>query len=409
MENATAPPLRILFVDDDPNLLAALHQKLHSLKGEWAMTFARSGEEALTRLRESPQDVVVSDATIPEVDGPAGRTGGSPWPTVVRIVLSGQSDGESALRSIGAPGHGEVCDPAQLRAVVQRAVAVQRLIKDERIQVVVARMDTIPSAPVLLAELMTELAKPECSLIKAGEIISRDVGMTAKILRIVNSAYFGFRSRISDPVLAVRFLGINTISSLVMACHIFKHADPVLADWLGLNRIWNHSLLTSQWAKRIAESETKDRNLIDDALAAGLLHDVGRLVLAINFPDTYKILIEHARSAREALLELEGSVIGVTHAEIGAYLMGTWGLHNTIVEAIAYHHEPGRCEHRGFVPLTAVHAACALEKGSCSSHPNACDAPDARYLESKGFLGKLDDWRALCEDRPPTEVAIALE
>jgi putative nucleotidyltransferase with HDIG domain len=230
--------------------------------------------------------------------------------------------------------------------------------------------------------------------------------MTAKILRIVNSAYFGFRSKISDPVLAVRFLGINTVSSLVMACHIFKHADPALADWLGLNRMWSHSLLTSQWAKKIAECETKDRNTVDDALAAGMLHDVGRLVLAINFPDTYKILIEHARSAREDLIELESSVIGVTHAEIGAYLMGTWGLRNAIVEAIAYHHEPGKCEHREFVPLTAVHAACGLEKESCANDPDPREVLDAQYLESRGFTSKLEGWRALCEDRPAEETIL---
>jgi HD-like signal output (HDOD) protein len=402
---AGSPVLRILFVDDDPNLLAALHQKLHSLKGEWAMTFARSAGEALALLRQSQQDVVVSDRHIPGFDQAADRSEPSPpWPSTVRIVLSGQSDEESSLRTIGSAGQEGVCDAAHLRSVVQRAVALQRLVQNERVRVVVARMDTLPSAPALLHELTAELAKEECSLVHAGEIISQDVAMTAKILRLVNSAYFGFRCKISDPILAVRFLGIKTVSSLVMACHIFQHADPKLAIWLGLDRIWSHSLMTSQWARRIAEAETKDSNLIDDSLAAGMLHDAGRLVLAVNFPNTYREMIENTRSTGENLLEQERSLLGVTHAEVGAYLMGTWGLRDTIVEAIAYHHTPGECVHRGFAPLTAVHAACAMQRVRVAfDAANIREAVDHDYLKATGLSSRIDHWRTLWDETPVEE------
>jgi len=397
METASPSALRILFVDDDPNLLATLRQKLHSMKGEWAVTFARTGEEALALLRDSRQDVIVSDRQIPEVDDPANQPSTKKdWPSMVRIVLSGQTDETSTLRAVGSAGHPDECDPARLRSVVQRAVALQRLIHDERVRVVVARMDTLPSAPLLLRELMAELGKPDCSLVRAGEIVSQDLAMTAKILRLVNSAYFGFRSKISDPVLAVRFLGINMVSSLVMASHIFQHADARLAAWLGLDRIWAHSITTSRWARKIAEHETQDRDIIDDAFAAGMLHDAGRLVLAVNFPDTYKGLVELAGPAREELLDLERSMIGVTHAEVGAYLMGMWGLRNTIVEAIAYHHTPRDCVHRGFAPLTAVHAACMMQKDPPSqSDPIAYGKLDREYLERNGFQDRVDVWRSI--------------
>jgi HD-like signal output (HDOD) protein len=402
--------LRILFVDDDPRLLAGLHKQLHSLKGEWEMTFVRTGGEALALLRESHQDVVISDQHIPEVDDVENRSQKDvSWPSTVRVILSGQSDEEATLRSIGSAAHDRVCEPANLRSVVQRTVALQRLFENERIRVVVAQMDTLPSAPTLLHQLMAELAKQECSLVRAGEIVSRDVAMTAKILRLVNSAYFSIRSRISDPIIAVRFLGIHTVSSLVMACHIFQHADPRLTAWLNLDHIWHHSLVTSQWAKRIAETETNDRNVIDDAFAAGMLHDVGRIVLAVNFPETYRNLVEQAESGGGTLLELERATLGVTHAEVGAYLMGTWGLGSTIVEAIAFHHTPMECVHRQFAPLTAVHVACMLQKEvTAIGDKDPRGKLDHKYLAASGFLDRLDTWCILREESP-SEGSFALD
>lgn len=394
---------RILFVDDNPNVLAELHQKLQSLAGEWAMTFARSGSEALDLLRNQPQDIVVSDLRMPGFDDDTARRNAvAAWPTTVRLVLSGQTDEQSLLKNIGAAGSDAgACDPAGLRALVQRTVSLQRLFTNERVRVVVARMDALPTAPDLLRALMAELAREECSLVRAGEIVAQDVAMTAKILRLVNSAYFGFRSQISDPILAVRFLGINTVNALVMACGIFQQADKQIASWLGLERIWRHSLLVSQWARRIARAEGADREQVDDALAAGMLHDVGRLVLATNFPETYRGLVEDEQKGAtpREFLASERAVLGVDHAEVGAYLMGTWGLRSTAVEAIAYHHDPQACCHRGFAPLTAVHAACALD--------SATGGIDEAYLTGTGLADHMEDWRELRDEL--SEASVALE
>jgi putative nucleotidyltransferase with HDIG domain len=250
--------------------------------------------------------------------------------------------------------------------------------------------------PVLLHELTKELAKEECSLVRVGELVSQDVAMTAKILRLVNSAYFGLRFEVSNADTAVRYLGINTISTLVMICHIFQHADRTLTSWMDLNHMWRHSLTTSQWARKIAEKETGDRKLVDDSLGAGMLHDAGRLVLAMNFPDTYRGLIETANAGEMNLVELERSMLGVTHAEIGAYLMRTWGLCDEAVEAIAYHHNPLDCVNRRFSPLTAVHTACALAKvGTVTPESIVRISVDEDYLSQIGFLDRLDTWRDL--------------
>jgi HD-like signal output (HDOD) protein len=388
--------LRVLFVDDDPSLLARLRQRLQGLQSEWVMSFARSGEEALDRLRQDPHDIVVSDGNLPGVDDrPASAGGESAWPTVVRVVLSGQSDEESTLRSIGSGSVDGAFDAACLRAAVQRTFALQRLFTNDRVRVLVARMDTLPSAPTQFHDLTAELLKDECSLLRVGEIISEDMAMTAKILRIVNSAYFGLRSTISDPALAARFLGGRTLTSLVLGCHLFKQADPTLTANLGLEEVWDHSLLTSRYARRIAESESNDIEMLDDSLAAGMLHDAGRVLLAINFPEMYRGLLEQTRSGGERLIDLERASFGVTHAEVGAYLMGIWGLGETIVEAIAYHHAPSDCVHREFSPLTAVHAACAILKENNTADLPSRGGLDLDYLASINLSDRPDIWREM--------------
>jgi putative nucleotidyltransferase with HDIG domain len=192
-----------------------------------------------------------------------------------------------------------------------------------------------------------------------------------------------------------------------MACHIFRQADQRVISWLRLDRIWHHSLLTSHWARRIARAETADQDVIDDSLAAGMLHDVGRLVLATNFPETYRSLVEDASASPEEFLMGERAVLGVDHAEVGAYLMGTWGLRSSIVEAIAYHHTPGECGHRGFSPLTAVHAACALGKSrrGRGTGPDEIDEDtplDHRYVVATGRADRIGAWKDL-EDELPLE------
>jgi HD-like signal output (HDOD) protein len=127
-----------------------------------------------------------------------------------------------------------------------------------------------------------------------------------------------------------------------------------------------------------------------------MLHDAGRIVLAVNFPDTYRGLIETADAGETDLVDLERSVLGVTHAEVGAYLMGTWGLCDEVVEAIAYHHNPQDCVNRQFSPLTAVHVACAMaQERTAKPGVPVRNSINEKYLSEIGLLDHLDEWHDL--------------
>lgn len=410
---------RILFVDDDPNVLAGFRRMLHSMRSEWAISFASNGPEALALLEREPHDVVVSDMRMPGMDGAEFlEKVRERSPETIRIILSGNSDRETILRSIG-PTHqflSKPCEPTVLKETILRAEALSTLLSDPWLKSVVGSTSVLPSVPVLFTAMVEELQKPSCSIQSIGDIVSQDPGMTAQVLRLVNSAYFGLRREISSPADAVSYLGLGTVTSLVLCSHIFKQVDSHVASWLGLDSIWRHAMNTGRLARDIVERRGGDTRTRDDALAAGLLHSAGRLILAVNFPEAYESAVILSQGGTMTLCDAERTLMNVTHAEVGAYLLGIWGLPNAIIEAVAYHHAPSECVHRRFSTLTAVHAACALDREACGGKGEAAGADreqaapgailggaghaglDLTYLESVGMAEQVPIWRGIRDE-----------
>ncbi len=393
---------RILFVDDDPNVLAGLRRMLHPMRTEWQMAFASGGEEALAALADDAFDVVVSDMRMPGMDGAQLLCEVKQrYPRAVRIVLSGHSEKETIFRSVG-PAHqylAKPCDTKQLKDVISRACALRDLLREGSLKNLVSQMSTIPSLPETYTEIVSELQSPEASIKKVGQIISKDMGMTAKVLQLVNSAFFGLRRHVSDPAQAASFLGVDTLKALVLSLQVFSHFDAVEIEGLCLDTLWTHSVMTGALAKRIAAVEDVPEELRDYALLAGLLHDAGKLIIAANLAEPYSEVLTAVDDERLTFAEAERQILANTHAEVGAYLLGLWGLPDPIVEAVAFHHSPGRCMADGFTPLTAVHVADVLDHES-NHVPEAAKARllDAEYLERLGLADRLPAWRGLAAD-----------
>lgn len=164
---------------------------------------------------------------------------------------------------------------------------------------------------------------------------------------------------------------------------------------LAVDRIWAHSLATGVFAKAVLTSEKQERVVIDDTFMAGMLHDAGKLILAANLPQQYKEALVAVRGNGGSVLAAEQNTFGVTHAEVGAYLLALWGLPLPIVEAIAFHHTPGRCPHKELGVLTAVHVGNSLEHLLQNEDDADCQ-PDRAYLGELNILQKLPEWQALC-------------
>lgn len=389
---------KILFVDDEQNVLTGLKRMLRVMRDEWDMEFIESGEQALEFLSREYTDVVISDIRMPGMDGLKLLAEiKQKYPHILRIVLSGESNAELLYKSTSVSHQflSKPCNAEMLKSVIAHAYALNNLFNNESLKKRMAQIDSLPSIPSLYAEIMEVLNSPSSSLKKVGEIISKDIGMSAKILQLVNSAYFGLSREISNPSQAVTLLGMNTIKSLVLSIHIFSQVDIQKISAVSIDELWNHNMKTGVLAKAISRAETNDSILIDNAFLAGLLHDSGKLILMLNFSDEYRQVMNLSAAETISMVESEQQVFGTTHAEAGAYLLGRWGLPSPVVEAIAYHHTPGSCQFDstdGFSALTAVHVANALAHHLPCPNDHIINLIDDEYLKRIGKTERLQEW-----------------
>ncbi len=319
---------RILFVDDEPHVLEGLRRMLHSMRAEWEMRFAPSGADALALLEHDPCDVIVSDMCMPGMDGAALLTAvRARYPHAVRLVLSGHSQQEMTVRSVAATHQflAKPCDAETLKATVTRACALREWLADERLKQLVSQITTLPSLPALYWAIVEELHSPSTSTRRVGEIIGRDLSMTAKVLQLVNSAFFGLRRHVASPAEAASLLGLETIKALVLSVHVFQQVDQARVKPVGMEALWHHSLATGLLARRLSAAERRSGRIGDYALLAGLLHDVGKLILASQCAGAYGPVIELARAEHLPLCAAEQHVLHSTHAEGGADVLGLGG------------------------------------------------------------------------------------
>ena len=390
-------PQRILFVDDEPRILDGLQRMLRPLREEWDMAFVGGGVEALERLAQAPFDVVVSDMRMPGMDGAQLLSEvRSRYPEVVRIGLSGQTDRETVLRAV-EPTHqylAKPCDPEILKATVARIRALRERLTDPTLRGLVSGMKALPSLPSLFLAVVEELKSPGASLQKVSQLIATDIGMTAKLLQLVNSAFFGLRYRVDNLTQAMSLLSFDTIRSLMLSFHVFSQCDQARLNNPSLPTLSEHSFTTGICARSIAQAENQEQRVLDTTFTAGLLHDCGTLVLMTNLPEYYVKAFALARAQRLPLWEAERETFGVTHAEVGAYLLGIWGLPDTLVETLAFHHRPGSCLEQTFGPLTAVHVADVLEhEADTADMQPAPTSIDLAYLTTLGVADRLPVWR----------------
>lgn len=387
----------ILFVDDEPSVLDGLRRMLYPMRHEWDMAFVTSGQGAMNLMAERPFEVIVSDIRMPGMDGAELLTKvRQKHPQLVRIVLSGHSAKETVLRLVGSAHQylSKPCDAETLKSTISRAVTLRDLLGNESLKQLISQMKSLPSLPSLYAEVIEEVRNPNGSIKKVGEIISKDVGMTAKVLQLVNSAFFGLSRHVSSPVQAAGLLGFETLQSLVLAVNVFSQFDRAKSHTFCIESFWRHSMETGTAAKQIAAAENASEQVAADALMAALLHDAGKLMLAQEAAEPYQEALALADSKGIPHWEAEQEILGATHAEAGAYLLGLWGLPDPIVEAVAYHHCPSHTMCNSLIPLTAVHVANALvHERTAGEDDGGVSRLDLDYLSQIGLVDRLPAWR----------------
>ena len=383
----------ILFVDDDVPVLNGLRVRLHRLRDEWDMQFVAGGAEAVDFLGRSHCDVVVTDMRMPGMDGAELLSiVRDRWPDTVRIVLSGYAELQQVVRLVpyAHQYYSKPCEAGQLENLIDRCLRLHELLRQPTLRAVVGRVCKLPTVPQVYARLQTLLASDTTSVHVVAELIASDAAITAKVLQLVNSAFFRLARRITNVEQAVNHLGFGAIRNLVISAEIFSRwpSHDTRCE-LNIDKLQSHV----QQVAAVAQSLAAGTPRADDALLAGLLHDIGYWVLANECSDSLLEAVSLAVADRIPLHEAETRVIGASHAQIGAYLLGIWGLPYAVIEAVAHHHTPESIRQSELDPLGAVTLAHALLPADDTEVFNAPLVPDPKVDAT--FLSSLNvpfDW-----------------
>jgi HD-like signal output (HDOD) protein/CheY-like chemotaxis protein len=383
--------IRIVFVDDEVNILQAMRRSFHNMRDEWNMEFVSSGADALESLAAAPADVIVSDMRMPGMDGwqllgEVKRL----YPQTVRLVLSGQADPISVMRTVGTAQMylAKPCESGTLKAAIVQTQLLRQLLSSDQLALLVGEVGMLPSVPTAFQEILACLQDPAASLADAARIISRDVAMTANIMKMVNSAFFGSRRPVTTTNRAVAYLGMDTLGALVLGHSVFQSGVATGIAEFSLERLWQHSLRTGAAAQAIALSENFSAGKADEAFLAGVLHDVGKVVFATKAaapPD------DVASSHVNVFAQMEAH-----HAEVGAYLLGLWGFPNPIVETVAFHHAPSHATSEKGLSLSGiVHIADRLIHQRSENRSESIDLElEPGFLDALGLGHCLPKWSA---------------
>lgn len=347
-------PRRILFVDDEPHLLAGLRRMLRSRRDVWEMDFADGGEAALAKLAEQPFDIVVSDMRMPGMDG--GQLLAlvrQRHPRTARIILSGHADRAAIISAVGPTQQylAKPCDVEVLVEVLERVLAVRDLIVDDRLAELLGGVDSLPKPPQIYEEMLAISTDPECSLSDVVAVIERDLGTSAEVLRLVNSAFFGLPSEVTTITRAVSLLGLETIQALAVAGAVFAAGGPP-PPGVDVQRMSQRGMEVGQLSRRIAVAEGWSRQSVGDAFFAGLLYEVGLPVLAAASPQTWATASAVSIGDLDDERDHEVDLFGCSVTQASAYLLGLWGFNEPVVEAIAT--QPADPQSPGALPAALV-------------------------------------------------------
>lgn len=389
--------MRILFVDDEPSMLRVLKMGMRSMTAVWDMEFANSGEEALTLIGQRTFDVVVTDMRMSGMNGAQLLNHVLRLhPQTIRIVLSGYSNLSEVVNCVGLTHQflEKPCSLDDLKNCVKRVTLFKTRLAHEKISELTASLKNLPSLPELYLEIADALQSPTASAQRIADIACKDPALSAKLLQLSNSAYFGFSRKVFSVDEAVQLLGVSIIQSLAMAVPIFSAFSRLKCPDFPIDQVWEHSAQTGVIGRRIFSQHVDDSHLAEQAFCAGVLHDIGKIILADGLPGEYSAVLKESRDTRQPLVEVERKHFHATHAEIGAYLLALWGLPMPLIEAVANHHKPCRCGTTELCLAGVVHIANALEHGQSADAGLVVGPVDAEYLKQVGLDQQFEIWRA---------------
>ena len=393
----------ILFVDDNDNVIQGLKRQLRPFRDEWQLYFANNAEAALAVMENQPIDLIVSDMLMPDIRGEELLlTIKQLYPATIRIIFSGYSD-ETTLKKALEVAHQYFCKPCNietLRESISQIFQIQTTIDNPRIIQSLGDPSQLPSLPKIYHDINAAIASETSTVVALADIFARDMVLSARLLQLVNSPYFGIRQRISSLSEAIGMVGIKMLNNLVLSLHIknaFPVTDPKMLGYL--EYLWQDAWQVASLAKCISLAENQPEDRPDQAYLGGLLHNLGLLVFMSRGSDQLKTFMHEVKNSKTPVHQLERQTFGFTRYEAAAYLLSLWKIPPRIIESVLLQNTPNDSDYDGMNALTAVHVAAYLLK---PSGRNECDRLfeidlDQDYLQRIHKIQRLPHWQTLAE------------
>lgn len=396
-------PKKILFVDDTANVINGIQRQLRPYREQWQLFFATDARQALDIMAQQTMDLIVSDMMMPEMSGDELlRIVSERYPGTVRMILSGHADEETLKSGLGIAHQylSKPCSAELLRETISQIFTIQACVNNPRIAAEVGNPSQLPSLPKIYHELNAAIADDTTTSQDIAEIFARDMVLSAKLLKLVNSPYFGLNRIVSNLTDAINFLGLKKLNSLVLSVHIktaFPVNEPDVQTYM--EYLWRDAGRAAELARLIALAENQQDDRPDQAYMGGLLHNLGLLIFLSRGGDKLKTLMQRVKDTDISVAALETEIFGFTRSEAAAYVLSLWKIPPRIIEAILLQNNPSDSDYDGVNALTAVHvAACLLKPSVMAGYDRLFEiALDTGYLERIGKLQRLPDWQMLAD------------
>lgn len=397
---ATAPDpnrrVRIMFVDDDAMIV---HGMARALRGKADLTLCTSATEALKTLEKIVVDVLITDLCMPEVDGAALlEEVRSRYPTVLRFVLSGEAQPELMVKATRLAHQylGKPCETPVLYQTIIDALARLRTVQNPDVARTISHLEGVPSRQATLAEFMRLLTDTSVPLDRIATSLRKDPALSARLLKVANSPYFGRSGSIESMDDAIGLLGMDMILSMAATHKLFAVTPPPAASNLSLDQLWEHCVYVSSLVRRVGYELKLPSAVLREAGTAALLHDIGKLVMAYAVPSGFAAALTRAKADRMPSWQAEYFIFGNHHAEIGGCLLNLWGLPATVVNAVSMHHTPHSSGETVVGPATLLHVADVI--AHAGTNDGMATLLDFAHLKDLGLPEDLDYWLDLRPD-----------
>ncbi len=393
----------VLFVDDDLPFLQSLQRVTQTWGTDYLLFFAQDASKGVEILKRESVDIVITDINMPQINGlQLLNFVARKFPEVIRIAMSGESNADELLLTYKIT-HRFMKKPMSIKEIkenIDRVFHLQELVPNSAARKIIAGLTTVPSLSNTYFELLEEVQSQDSSLQKVAFLISQDASMAAAILKIVNSSFFGLKNSVSSLKQAVTLLGLDIIKALVLSVELFKAFTVEDEKNFSINMIMERCLICANFTQTILHAEKADRELMDITFMTALLHDVGQLIFASEFPQKYRGIIETSKLYDRPLWELEKEALGTTHAEAGAYLLGLWGLPDELVEAIAFHHTPSLATKKSLPILATLHVADLFSYEFVAEfNIGGTEDLDHKFLKMIEGEERWQEWHKICRER----------